>query len=238
MTFYSSISRFYDEIFPADADEMNFVKQRLAGYRRILDIGCGTGNKTIHLASPGCDIVAIDSDPAMIEAAKKKHHAPNVDYRLLNMRDIGRAFGLEAFDALLCLGNTLVHLPSQDDIAALLADMAAILRPGGLAVIQILNYDRILDKRLFTLPALETANVRFERHYEFSDCEMKFVTRLVVKQNGQALNSSIPLYPLRKRELDAMLGEAGFLEAAHFGSYRGDPLTGESFPLIALARKA
>lgn len=237
MTFYSSISAYYDEIFPVDAAEMAFTKKQLAARKAVLDIGCGTGNKTIHLATPERKILGIDGDPAMIEEAQKHHTAPNVHYKVLNMRELGMEFCPESFDALLCLGNTLVHLPGQDEIAKCLGEMAGILKPGGMAVIQILNYDRVLDKEAHELPLLETANIRFERRYDINSCEMRFITRLTVKASGQEFNNSIPLYPLRKRELDAMLGEAGFLEAEHYGSYQGSPLTEDSLPLIAVARK-
>lgn len=242
MTFYSSISAYYDEIFPVDAGEMAFVKKQLDdsinGCRQVLDIGCGTGNKTMHLAGGERQITAIDGDPEMINEAKKNNAAPGIEYMALNMAEIATVFQPQSFDALLCLGNTLVHLPKPEDIARLLADMGEVLKPGGLAVIQILNYDRVLDKMMHALPDLENENIKFTRYYAFDGCEMRFVTKLLVKKNGEEINNSIPLYPLRKHELNCMLGEAGFLKVDHYGSYSGEPLTENSFPLIAVARKA
>lgn len=238
MSFYSSISAYYDEIFPVDAGEMAFVKKQLDDCKNVLDIGCGTGNKTIHLTDAGRKITAIDGDPAMIHEAEKSNAARDIEYMTLNMSEISRAFAPESFDALLCLGNTLVHLPKPDDIGRLISDMGELLKPGGLALIQILNYDRILDKMLHALPELETDNIRFSRYYDFEGCGMNFVTKLLVKKSGQEIKNSIPLYPLRKHELNSMLGEAGFLEVKHYGSYSGEPLSENSFPLIAVARKA
>ena len=242
MTFYSSISAYYDEIFPVDANEMAFVRKQLddctSGCKNLLDIGCGSGNKTELLAGNGRKIIAIDGDAGMIEEAKKNHTRPDIEYLSLDMTKIAQAFKPESFDALLCLGNTLVHLPGPEDIARLLAEMGGILKPGGLAVIQILNYDRILDKMLHALPQLETDKLKFTRYYDLQNCRMLFVTKLLVKETGQEINNSIPLYPLRKNELNFMLGEAGFLEVKHYGSYSGEPLTDDSFPLIAVARKA
>lgn len=237
MSFYSSISAFYDEIFPVDADEMAFVKSRLEGRKAVLDIGCGTGNKTVFLAEAGRKIIAIDGDMGMIGAARREHAAPGLKYRVLNMTEIKNAFEPESFDAVLCLGNTLVHLPNADEIAQLLAQMASILKPGGLAIIQILNYERILDDPAFALPVLETDKIRFVRKYQFKACEMRFVTSLLLKESGQEIQNDIPLYPLRKNELDIMLADAGYLEAAHYGSYQGTPLQENSLPLIAVAVK-
>ena len=37
---------------------------------RILDVGCGDGPLTKKLVEMGCEVVAVDASPAMIEAAK------------------------------------------------------------------------------------------------------------------------------------------------------------------------
>ena len=42
---------------------------------------------------------------------------------------------------MLCLGNSLPHLLTQADLVAALRGMASVLRPGGLLILQNLNYD-------------------------------------------------------------------------------------------------
>src|SRR4051812_32004198 len=37
---------------------------------RILDLGCGDGALTRKLVEPGCDVVAVDSSAAQVEAAR------------------------------------------------------------------------------------------------------------------------------------------------------------------------
>jgi len=151
------------------------------------------------------------------------------------MTEISRKLEPAYFDAVLCLGNTLVHLPNPKDIARLLKDMAEILKPDGLLVLQILNYDRIPTGPPYSLPVLETEALRFERQYHFEGSTMQFVTTLNEKQTGLVIRNSIPLYPLRRHELDSMLDDAGFQKITHYGSYLGDPLTDSSFPLVVLA---
>ncbi len=242
MSFYSSISRFYDDIFPFDAEEAAFVVRHLDACTRdggrVLDIGCGTGNKTVHMAGTNRFITAVDGDPSMIAEACSRHAHPRIEYRTLNMTAVRETFGTACFEAVLCLGNTLVHLPEQRAVAEMVESMHSVLKPGGLLVVQILNYDRIPTTGTYFLPLLETDRLRFERRYEFHGEEMRFITELTEKETGVRIANAVPLCHLGRQELDAMLARAGFREAEYYGSYLGDPSTPDSFPLIVTARKA
>lgn len=237
MDFYTAISAYYDTIFPVNAAEMAFVGNLLEDRRKILDIGCGTGNKTVLLQRPGREITAVDADAAMIERAGQGNAGPGITYSVKDMRRIGSAFPAGSFDAALCLGNTLVHLSDPVLIAGMLRETATLLDACGLCVIQILNYDRILNANVRELPALETDALHFSRSYEWQGKEMLFVTELFLKDSGETIRNAVPLYPLRKAELDSALGRAGFKNVEYHGSYAGDALAADSFVLIAVARK-
>lgn len=237
---YSLISKYYDAIFPFEQADMAFFAKLLQGKRRLIDIGCGTGNSTRFLAEPGREILALDGDPGMIDVARQKHAAPGLNYLVLDMRQLRPALAAdhpEGFDAALCLGNTLVHLPSSAEIAAFLHDLAALLQPGALFIVQILHYDQIAAEKRDSLPTLETEDLRFVRRYIWQGEKLRFVTSLINKKSGESCEGDIPLYPLRQQELHKMLLAAGFGEISYYGSYSGAPLTAESLPLIAVARR-
>jgi glycine/sarcosine N-methyltransferase len=236
MNFYTSISSHYDAIFPVDAAEVSFIAKRLTGRKSVLDIGCGTGNKTVHYARAGRKVIAVDADPAMIARAESTYAAPGVSYQVLSMLELDQKFPPCRFDALLCLGNTLVHLPRPEQIREMIVKMAGLLQDGGLAIIQILNYDRILSQKITALPLLETEHIRFERFYARQETEMRFVTKLVVKETGEEIDNDIPLYPLRRGELDERLQSSGFWRTEYYGG-GGEPFTDDSFVLFALAWK-
>lgn len=237
MSFYKSISEQYDAIFPVDAAEMAFAGKLLEGRRKILDIGCGTGNKTVHLKNSHNEIIAVDGDETMIERARHDNARPGITYEVMDMRHICESFAAETFDAALCLGNTLAHLPSPREIADMLRETALLLNNAGVCVIQILNYDRILKNKVRELPVLEAERFRFSRFYDWKDGEMLFVTELFLKDSGKTVKNSVPLYPLRKAELDSALTAAGFSRVDYFGSYSGEALAENSFVLIAAAYK-
>lgn len=95
---------------------------------RVLDAGCGTGRVAIELARRGCDVVGVDLDPRMLDRAREK--APELDWRLGNLAtiDLGRRFEL-----IVMAGNVMIFVAPGSE-AAVVADLARHLEPGGLLV--------------------------------------------------------------------------------------------------------
>ena len=235
MGFYQELSRYYDEVFPVNDNEMRFVSTLLKGRVGLLDVGCGTGNKTVRLVRPGRKIVAVDLDADMIATAATANRRPDIDYRVADMLKLGEEFPPASFDAAVCLGNTLVHLTEPGGVETFLRDMAALLSPGGLFIVQILNYDRIIDDNVGTLPRLEGEHAVFTRSYDWREGRLHFVTELEVRESGEKYDNDIILRPLRKHDLDEILKEAGFTTMEHYGGYAGTPYAKDSFHLIVAA---
>ena len=238
MSFYQELSRYYDEIFAASPEDMAWLNSRLTGRPHLLDIGCGTGNKTELLAGPGREIIGLDSDPAMIELAQKNHAGPGLSYQVGDMTALAEAFPAGGFDGLLCLGNTLAHLLDPARLEAFGRGAAELLAPGGLLAIQILNYDWLASQQIRELPLIETEHTVFRRFYVWGQTgdSLRFQTRLEIK-GGETLCNDIPLRPIYRNELSAALGR-DFDQIEFFGGYDGRPLVPDSFVLMCLARRA
>lgn len=56
-------------------------KQIAKPYNLALDVGCGSGQGTILLASHFIQVVGTDVSPAMLEFAMASDHPPNITYR-------------------------------------------------------------------------------------------------------------------------------------------------------------
>lgn len=237
MDFYSEISKYYDEIFPADRDEMAFINGLLGDKFRLLDIGCGTGNKTVLLSRPNNFVLGVDADAEMIAQAGSRHAAAGVAYDVADMRNLGATLGSQLFDGVLCLGNTLVHLESPAAINNFINNVYGLMQTGGLFIIQILHYEWIIADRLRYLPVTDTPNVKFEREYVWVNGELHFKTILTDKITGDVFNNDIVLYPLLTTDLKAMLEKCGFCDIRHLGGYDGSPLLDESFVSITVCCK-
>lgn len=236
MNFYTALSAYYDEIFAVTPQDMEFIANLLPPQGHILDVGCGTGNKTVLLKN-AASINAIDLDSGMIDYARQHHAQPHIRYSQMDMRNLTAHFGQNAaeetrFTALLCLGNTLVHL-SEQEVGGFLQSGKELLQDGGSSVIQILNYDRIIDKNISELPVIETEHTIFTRYYHWVNNEMHFATSITLRASGEKLENDIVLYPLRTKTLEQLLMTAGFRQINWYGSFAGGPLTDDSFVCIA-----
>jgi SAM-dependent methyltransferase len=74
-------------------------------------------------------------------------------------------FPRERFSLVTCLGNTIPHLTSREDIAVFFSSAFACLEPGGSFIFQIVNYDRVLDFAVRNLPLIARDGISFDRLY-------------------------------------------------------------------------
>jgi SAM-dependent methyltransferase len=86
---------------------------------RILDAGCGPGRVGGALARAGHDVVGVDVDPALIEAAEQDHPGPRWLVGDLAELDLPARGVTEPFDAIVCAGNVMTFLAPNTRIAVL-----------------------------------------------------------------------------------------------------------------------
>jgi SAM-dependent methyltransferase len=111
----------------------------------VLDLGCGPGSLAARLLGrvPAATAVAIDSDPLLL-ALGRAAYAQRAGLRFAD-RDL-RAPGWAASLSLdrpadAAVSTTALHWLSQDALAAVYGEVAAVLRPGGL----LLNGDHLVE---------------------------------------------------------------------------------------------
>ena len=110
--------------------EARFIDAIVPRHSRILDAGCGPGRVGAYLARVGHDIVGVDIDPILIDAARQEH--PDSTWLVADLAELALpALGIdEPFDAIVCAGNVLTFL-DPDTRRPVLANLAAHLRPNG-----------------------------------------------------------------------------------------------------------
>ncbi|MGW1674152.1 class I SAM-dependent methyltransferase [Streptomyces sp. NPDC002324] len=111
--------------------EATFCAELLEAPARVLDAGCGTGRIAIRLAELGHECVGVDVDPSMLAVARR--NAPAQEWLLGDLAHLG-LLGLKPdFDLVLAAGNVIPLLAPGTE-PAVVRQLAAALRPGGLLV--------------------------------------------------------------------------------------------------------
>lgn len=117
----------------------------------ILDLGCGDGRVAIPLARAGCTVVAVDHDPAAIDALRANLRSEDestrgrvqvmqADLALLNVEQIRSVTDLPIVAAL-CLGHTFMLLHDPLDALGLMRMLRELVVPGGWLAIDDFPHD-------------------------------------------------------------------------------------------------
>jgi hypothetical protein len=139
-------------------------------------------------------------------------------------------------------------LLTQDELVAALQSMAAVLRPGGLLVLQNLNYDLRWQKqpRWFAAQGgeLDGRPVLVWRFADYDVPAGRIDFHIALFRQGEsgwkADVHTTPQRPLFRRDLLAALAEAGYDDVRSYGGMTSSPETfdpGRSGDLVIAARK-
>jgi SAM-dependent methyltransferase len=114
------------------------------GARVAVDLGAGSGHQAVALAHLGWRVRAIDFSPKLLAELRTRAAGLPVDAVEDDLRRFPLHLGAPA-GAVVCLGDTLTHLGSPDEVQALFADARAWLVPGGALVLTFRDLSRALE---------------------------------------------------------------------------------------------
>jgi SAM-dependent methyltransferase len=135
---FDAIATVYDESLPAHVVE-HYLRKRVAflsavspGGRggRALDIGCGTGVLAQRLAERGYTVTGVDPSEGMLEVMRRQ--SPQTTAVRASGTEL--PFEDDSYDLVYTVA-TLHHIADPGAVAAALAEMVRVTRPGGRIVI-------------------------------------------------------------------------------------------------------
>jgi glycine/sarcosine N-methyltransferase len=236
MEFYHILAKYYDEPFPIKEPQKKFFREYLESNRltSVLDVGCGTGSYVLNLSNSDIRAMGVDLSTDMVEiaASRARESGSSAEFAKANMLDLSTVS--QDFDAVLCIGNTLAHLNGEVEIQQALKQFSL---KGSHLILQVVNYDRILAKKVTELPEIRTENLSFVRKYShLENGTIDFSMEIEVFGQGTVVGAVNRLFPVTRARLESALNYAGWKSASWYGSFAGEPWSENSPATIVTAK--
>jgi SAM-dependent methyltransferase len=221
------VARYWDDIqgtkcdYEARAAELHKMLTANRA-KRVLDIGCGTGSLLIQLARLGYGCMGLDVDAGMLAEAKKKADREHLDieFRQGDLRHMALA---ETFDVVTCY-QVLSLLESETEVKCLFERIHKILAPQGVLAFDVLSRDGDRPGSAAPFPfltppfidaALTTEKARVVRLNRMAiDQSSQQWQAVYFFDEGEGVEMAVQETPLKaytQKEIEALLGESGFV---------------------------
>ena len=222
-----------DETVRDVAGLMTMLKLRPGA--RILDVGCGQGRHVIPLARAGYRMTGVDRSTYLLGQAQEAATEMAVDVHLVrgDMRSlpVGRLF-----DGCLSLFTSFGYFQDDDENEQVLREMARVLRPGGVLVLDVSNRDYYLLRSWpYTWRRHGQAIILEENSFDAETS--RFTTRFTWLEGGQRESISHSVRQYTAAELNGMLRRAELTPTATYGGFDASPFDVDSRRLVVLAKK-
>lgn len=227
-------SRSFFEVYPNEYDLLTNAVEREKTHRRevqaimdrfrpssVLDAGCATGLTARLFAERGVAVVGLDRAKVLLDIARTKALANKTQSKYVygHFERLPKSF-YGRFDLVVCLANAIAGVGSTSNLRKSLAGFRRVLRPGGILLLQMLNYVAVADGQIVPVRATEAGGVIYERFTERSGRRLRlYVTRLDT-------NTEPPKLEVFRHEFDNFtpaeigrsLRKAGFRNLRRYGS--------------------
>jgi SAM-dependent methyltransferase len=189
----------------------------------VVDCCCGIGTQAIALALYGHRIRATDISARAVERARAEARAQGVEieFGIADLRNAA-ATGRADFDAAIACDNGLPHLLGDADLQMALQLMASHLRPGGVFLATIRDYDELIEQRPHATP-VRVFDDEFGRRIVFqvwdwlpSGSAYRLTQFLVAQKNSEWRTASFATEyrALLRSELNNAIGLAGLVDVS------------------------
>jgi len=190
--------------------------------RHVLDLACGPGRHAAHLSQRGARVVGCDLSMPLLTRARAR-----VGDRASFVRGDMRAlpFASGSFDLVVNLFTSFGYFADDAQHAAVLRDVATLLKPQGTFMLDFLNASRV---RATLVPReqqeLGEHHVRIERRISEDD---RFVIKeMHLLEDGRCFVERVRLFS--PDDLVTLLESVGLSVRERFGGYDGAPLTDDA----------
>ena len=251
---YERWARYYDALYHGVVDyegDVDFLEAVFRRYRatpkRILDLGCGTGNHDLQLAGRGYDVTGIDRSPRMLSFARKKATGMRHPPRFVRAEMQSFRLGYQS-DAAICMFGGFGYLVRRSEALRCLRTLHEHLVPRGLFVFEYWQTSGVrpgtqswLDRSDAGFEILRLSEGTFDRVRSLFAIDFSFLV-LEGRKLVERFTERHVIRTYARSQLGSLLRESGFSRVGEFagtpGRKRFSPVTAGVFRIMAVARRS
>jgi glycine/sarcosine N-methyltransferase len=206
---------------------------------KAADMGCGTGLHVAALSKLGVEMTGFDISANMLCEAERRAGARGIRARFIRGSFLAPELGDSGpFDAVFCLGNSLPHVASADELSRILQYWRRCLSEHGVIVIQLLNYGKILRTRDRIIGIRKSGSATTVRFYDFTSPMLTFNILTITDEGGRVEHriQSTQLLPLTREALISAAGD-GFAAIEVYGSMNREAFSIDAKDLVVMLRR-
>lgn len=252
--FYDQLLGEYDQMIDWEsrlAREAPFFEKLFAEHRlkSVLDAGCGTGRHCFYFASLGAEnVVGADASEKIVELAQGRAAAIGGELRFVQAGFTELAERISGpFNLVCCLGNSISHLLTYDDLELTLKNFRKLLTRDGLVLIHLLNWERKIARQERYFPPRSHPGPEGEKlFFRFLDFHEELVTMNLVifqletttERKWTTRTSSATLRPWKRDILRMAMKDADLNPVQEYGGMDLSPFhPANSGDYIVVAKK-
>lgn len=220
---YANFASIYDNLMQDIPYEkwVSYIKKIIemegANPQKVLELGCGTGNVSLPMASLGYEVTALDLSPDMLAVAEQKARNAGLNINLVNqdMREMNLP---QSFDMVLSMCDSLNYLTEEGDLQKVFGLVHKQLKEKGLFIFDLNSYykiSHIFGNETYTLTDDEISYI-WENSFDEATgiCEMDLTFFL---REGQLYKRFKEIHRERGYQIDRVVS---YLESAGFHQIR------------------
>jgi ubiquinone/menaquinone biosynthesis C-methylase UbiE len=197
--------------------EAYFTRKHIipSGNRVAIDLGAGHGLQTISLANLGFTVFAVDFNQHLLSELNARAKGMPVRTILANLTNSAQ-YAMDA-ELITCMGDTLTHLESMQQVTALLEQWQRMLPGGGKLVLSFRDLTQELQGEERFIPVRAEDERIHSCFLEYFPGFVRVFDVLMEKVNGQWIQkvSSYQKLRLGIEQVKMMLTAAGFTVTDH-----------------------
>lgn len=196
---------------------------------RVLDVACGFGRHSTAMLERGLDVFGFDLSFDLLTQAVEpvRSRIARADARRFPFRD-------DAFDSVAVLFSSFGYFGDDGD-RAVLAEIARVVRPGGLVVLDLMNPARV---QASLVPHSRTRQDEYtleeERSLEDEGRRVVKRVKLTGPEGQREWQEDVRLY--EPDEIEELLRQTGLTPSSSVGDFDGSPAGPMAVRQIVLAR--